>query len=60
LGTTAAAVFGWFAFSGIDVIWGPSLAGFAGFMATAITLSYRYDATPRLGTTSGSARLIAK
>ena len=50
LGTTVAAVFGWFAFSHIDVIWGPTFAGFVGFMATAIALSFRYDATPRLGT----------
>jgi hypothetical protein len=48
--TTAAAVLGWFAFSDIDVIWGPALAGFAGFMVTAIALSHRYDPTPRLGT----------
>jgi hypothetical protein len=57
LGTTAGAVMGWFLFSGVDLIWGPTLAAFAAFMATAIALSFRYDATPRL---SGrrSVRLI--
>jgi len=58
LGTTGAAVLGWFVFSPIDVIWGPTLAGFFGFMATAIALSYRYDATPRLETTRGVSRLL--
>jgi hypothetical protein len=56
LGTMAAAVLGWFAFSGIDVIWGPALAGFAGFMATAIALSSRHDGKPRLRATQGLTR----
>lgn len=59
LGTTVAAVFGWFAFSGIHMIWGPAFAGFVGFMATAIALSYRYDGTPRLTANRGLAGLIA-
>jgi hypothetical protein len=59
LGTLAAAVFGWLAFSAIDMIWGPTLAGFAGFMATAIALSYRYDA-PRLSAPRGVAGLISE
>ena len=49
LGTTVAAVLGWFAFSRFDMIWGPTFAGFVGFMATAIALGFRYDDTPRLG-----------
>lgn len=52
LGTTLSAVLGWFVFSRIDVIWGPTLSGFVGFMATAIALSYRYDA-PRLAPRTG-------
>ncbi|MET0794221.1 MAG: hypothetical protein ABW061_22050 [Polyangiaceae bacterium] len=47
LGTTAGAIFGWFAFSGVDLIWGPTLAAFAAFLATAIALSFKYDPTPR-------------
>jgi hypothetical protein len=60
LGTVVAAVLGWFAFSRIDEIWGPTLSGFVGFMATAIALSYRYDETPRLGTARGILRLLAQ
>ena len=60
LGTTVAAVFGWFVLSGIHVIWGPTLAGFMGFMATAIALSYRYDAPPRLRAPRAPAGLIAE
>jgi len=58
LGTLAAAVCGWFAFSSIDVIWGPAIAGFVGFMATAIGLSFRYDSPRRLGAGGGPARSI--
>ena len=60
LGTTVAAVFGWFVLSGIHPIWGPTLAGFMGFMATAIALSYRYAAPPRLRAPRGRAGLIAE
>jgi hypothetical protein len=60
LGTTASAVLGWFALSSVDVVWGPTLAGFAGFLATAIALSYRYDARPRLTQGRGAAGLIAE
>jgi len=58
LGTTAAAVFGWLAFSWVDLIWGPALSGFAGFMATAIALSYCYHA-PRSSAPRGLSDLIA-
>lgn len=57
LGTTVAAVFGWFAFSSIDVIWGPTLAGFAGFLATAIALSFRQDTRPQLPSARSAAGL---
>lgn len=60
LGTTVAAVIGWFAFSAIDVIWGPTLSGFVGFMATAIALSYRYDAPPRLEGPRDISELLAE
>jgi len=60
LDTTVAAVLGWFVFSRVDVIWGPTLAGFVGFMATAIALSYRYDGAPRLGATRGVSRLLTE
>lgn len=57
-GTIAGGVFGWFAFSSIHVIWGPTLAAFAGFMGTAVALGFRYDDAPRLtrgtfGTSNG-------
>ncbi|HYQ03411.1 MAG TPA: hypothetical protein VER96_32275 [Polyangiaceae bacterium] len=60
LGTTLSAVFGWFAFSQIDVIWGPTFAGFVGFMATAIALSFRYDDTPRLGTNRSISGMLTE
>lgn len=60
LGTTVAAVLGWFAFSQIDVIWGPTLAGFVGFMATAIALSFRYDSTPRLASNHDLTGLLSE
>lgn len=55
VGTTVAAVLGWFAFSRFDMIWGPTFSGFVGFMATAIALGFRYDAPRRLGAARGSA-----
>jgi len=59
LGTTVSAIFGWFAFSSIDLILGPTLAGFFGFMATAIALSYRYH-SPRLNAPRGLTGLITE
>ncbi len=47
-GTIAGGVFGWFAFSSLHVIWGPTLSAFAGFMATAVALGFRYDDARRL------------
>jgi len=60
LGTTGAAVLGWFLFSRLDVIWGPTFSGFVGFMATAIALSYRYDAPPRLEGVRGLGGLLSE
>jgi len=59
LGTTVSAVLGWFVFSRIDIIWGPTLSGFMGFMATALALSFRYD-KPQLETTRAVPRLLSE
>ena len=48
VGTIAGGVFGWFALSGLDIVFGPTLAAFTGFLSTAIALSFRYDTQPRL------------
>ena len=44
-------IFGWFAFSSLDMIFGPTIAAFASFMASAVALSIRYAGAPAL--TSG-------
>jgi hypothetical protein len=41
-------IFGWFAFSSLDVILGPTIAAFAGFIASAVALSIRYARAPAL------------
>jgi hypothetical protein len=46
LGTALGGVFGWFAFSSIDVIFGPTIAAFIAFIASAVALSISYDRTP--------------
>ena len=48
LATVLSGVLGWFAFSSIDMILGPTLAAFAGFLASAIALSFRYERAPAL------------
>jgi len=48
LGTTLGGVFGWFAFSRLDVIFGPTVAAFVGLIASAVALSFRYERTPAL------------
>ena len=49
--TSSAAlggIFGWFAFSSLDVIFGPTIAAFAGFIASAVALSIRHEGAPAL------------
>jgi len=46
--TMLGGVMGWFAFSSLDIIFGPTLAAFVAFMATAVALSFRYQHAPRL------------
>jgi hypothetical protein len=41
-------IFGWFAFSSLDVIFGPTIAAFTGFIASAVALSIRYAGAPAL------------
>ena len=41
-------VFGWFAFSSLDVVFGPTIAALAGFMASAVALSIRDAGAPAL------------
>jgi len=57
VGTTVSAVLGWFVFSRIDVIWGPTLVGFVGFISTALALSFRYD-KPQLESTQRVPRML--
>ena len=52
LGAVLGGVLGWFAFSSLDVILGPTIAAFAGFIASAVALSVRHDRAPALGTES--------
>jgi hypothetical protein len=49
--TSSAALggaFGWFAFSSLDVIFGPTIAAIAGFIASAVALSIRHAGAPAL------------
>jgi hypothetical protein len=49
--TSSAAlggIFGWSAFSSLDVIFGPTIAAFAAFIASAVALSIRYAGAPAL------------
>jgi hypothetical protein len=49
--TSSAAlggIFGWFAFSSLDVIFGPTIAAFAGLIASSVALSIRYAGAPAL------------
>ena len=52
LGTIVSGVLGWFAFSSLDMILGPTIAAFVGFIANAVALSLRYERAPAL--TAGS------
>jgi len=48
LGTIVGGVLGWFAFSWLDVILGPTIAAFVAFIASAVALSFRYQRAPAL------------
>jgi len=48
LSTIVSGVLGWFAFSSLDVILGPTIAAFVGFIANAVALSLRYERVPAL------------
>jgi len=48
LGAALGGVFGWFAFSWLDVIFGPTVAAFIGLIASAVALSIRYERAPAL------------
>ncbi|HKO48663.1 MAG TPA: hypothetical protein VJV79_13120 [Polyangiaceae bacterium] len=56
LSTIVSGVLGWFAFSSLDMILGPTIAAFVGFIASAVVLSLRYERTPAL--TAGSFRRL--
>ena len=56
LGTVLGGVLGWFAFSSLDMILGPTIAAFVGFMASAVALSFREQHTRAL-TGESCARL---
>jgi hypothetical protein len=45
-GAALGGVLGWFAFSSLDVVFGPTIAAFAGFMTSAVALSIRYAGAP--------------
>ena len=59
VGTAQSGVFGWFAFSSINVIFGPTLAAFVGLITSAVALSIRYQRAPAL-TTEYFARFKAQ
>lgn len=46
--TVLGGVFGWLAFSWVDLILAPTFAAFVAFMACAIALSFRYERAPAL------------
>jgi len=59
LSATLGGIFGWFAFSSMDVIFGPTITAFVAFMSSAVFLSFCYDRAPAL-TTAGFARFKAR
>jgi len=54
--TMLGGIVGWFAFSSIDIIFGPMLAAFAAFITSAVVLSIRYERASAL-TPARCARL---
>jgi hypothetical protein len=48
LAAVLGGVLGWFAFSSIDLVLGPTLAAFVAFIASAVALSLRHERAPAL------------
>ena len=46
--TVLGGIVGWFAFSSLDVIFGPTIAACAGFIGSSVALSIRYASAPAL------------